>query len=47
MAGGGPKQFTQFTSGKIFDFDWSTDGKELLLARGDTSSDVVLLGNLR
>jgi Tol biopolymer transport system component len=47
LAGGEPKQFTQFTSGHIFDFDWSADGKQLLLARGDISSDVVLLSNLR
>jgi Tol biopolymer transport system component/DNA-binding winged helix-turn-helix (wHTH) protein len=47
LVGGEPKQFTQFTSGRIFDFDWSADGKQLLLARGDASSDVVLLSNLR
>jgi DNA-binding winged helix-turn-helix (wHTH) protein/Tol biopolymer transport system component len=47
VAGGGSKQFTQFTSGRIFDFDWSADGKQLLLARGEISSDVVLLSNLR
>jgi Tol biopolymer transport system component/DNA-binding winged helix-turn-helix (wHTH) protein len=46
VAGGRPRQFTQFTSGKIFDFDWSADGKQLLFARGDTSSDVVLLSLL-
>jgi DNA-binding winged helix-turn-helix (wHTH) protein/Tol biopolymer transport system component len=44
---GEPKQFTTFTSGRIFDFDWSADGKQLLLARGDISSDVVLLSHLR
>jgi len=47
VAGGGPRQFTQFTSGRIFDFDWTGDGKQLLLVRGETSSDVVLLSNLR
>jgi WD40 repeat protein len=47
MAGGEPRQFTQFTSGRIFDFDWSADGKQLLLARGETSSDVVLISNFR
>ena len=45
LAGGAPKQFTQFTSGLIFDFNWSTDGKQLLLTRGEISSDVVLLSN--
>jgi Tol biopolymer transport system component len=47
VAGGEPKQFTKFTSGRIFDFDWSADGKQLLLARGDTSSNIVLLSHLR
>jgi DNA-binding winged helix-turn-helix (wHTH) protein/Tol biopolymer transport system component len=47
LSGGEPKQFTQFTSGRIFGFDWSADGKRLLLARGDTSSDVVLISNFR
>ena len=46
VGGGEPKQFTKFTSGRIFDFDWSADGKQLLLTRGDTSSDVVLIRNL-
>ena len=47
LIGSEPKQFTHFTSGRIFDFDWSADGKQLLLARGDTSSDVVLISNFR
>jgi Tol biopolymer transport system component len=47
LAGGEAQQFTKFTSGRIFDFDWSTDGKQLLLARGDRSSDVVLLSHLQ
>ncbi len=47
MGGGEPKQFTKFTSGRIFDFDWSADGKQLLLARGETNSDIVLLSHLR
>jgi Tol biopolymer transport system component len=47
VAGGEPQQFTKFSSGRIFDFDWSADGKQLLLTRGETSSDVVLLSHLR
>lgn len=43
MDGGPPKQFTKFTSGRIFDFDWSADGKQLLIARGDTTSDAILI----
>ena len=47
LAGGSPKQITNFISGSIFDFNWSSDGKHLLLSRGEVSSDVVLLSNLR
>ncbi len=35
-----------FASGRIFDFNWTTDGKQLLLTRGDVTGDVVLLSNL-
>ena len=31
LAGGAPKQITNFESGQIFDFDWSHDGKQLAL----------------
>jgi Tol biopolymer transport system component len=41
------RQITSFTSGRIFDFDWTADGKQLLLARGEVIGDVVLLSNLR
>jgi eukaryotic-like serine/threonine-protein kinase len=47
IAGGKPKQLTRFTSGEIFRFNWSSDRKQLLLTRGATTSDVVLLTNLR
>ena len=47
LAGGKPKQLTHFTSGRIFDFNWSSDHKYLLLARGSVSSDVVLLSHVR
>ena len=47
LVGGEPKQLTKFTSGLIFDFNWTADGKQLLLTRGEVSSDVVLLTNLR
>jgi len=45
--GGEPRQLTTFDSGIIFDFHWSHDGKRLLMARGEASSDAALLGNLR
>ena len=44
---GGPHQITNFTSGLIFDFAWSLDGKQLLLARGNETSDVILISNFR
>ena len=36
------RQLTHFTSGKIWDFHWSPDGKYIALARGSDASDVVL-----
>jgi Tol biopolymer transport system component/predicted Ser/Thr protein kinase len=47
LAGGAPRQFTNFTSGLIFDFAWSRDGKQLYLAKGENSSDVILISNFR
>jgi len=44
LAGGSPKQVTQFTSGRVFNFAWSPKG-DLALARGTQSSDVVLIRN--
>jgi Tol biopolymer transport system component len=43
LAGGEPKQLTDFKSDLIFDFSWSRDGKLLALSRGQTNRDVVLL----
>lgn len=34
---------TKFTSGTIYNFAWSPDGKNLAVARGQTTSDIVLL----
>jgi Tol biopolymer transport system component len=47
LAGGPPKQITNFKSDLIFFFDWSRDGKQLALARGAISSDVVLISNFQ
>ena len=43
LNGGEPKQLTAFTSERITAFAVSRDGKKLALARGSTSSDVVLM----
>jgi serine/threonine protein kinase/Tol biopolymer transport system component len=40
--GGPTKQLTHFTSGVIWDFGWSPDGKSIALARGTDQSDAVL-----
>ncbi len=34
---------TNFTSGDIYNFAWSPDGKNLAVARGQSTSDIVLL----
>jgi Tol biopolymer transport system component/predicted Ser/Thr protein kinase len=47
LAGGDPHQVTRFASGQIFAFAWSRDGKQLLLSRGNESSDVILISNFR
>jgi serine/threonine protein kinase/Tol biopolymer transport system component/Tfp pilus assembly protein PilF len=40
--GGAPHRLTNFTSGNIYSFDWSKDGK-LVYSRGLTTTDVVLI----
>jgi len=46
LSGGKPKQFTQFTSGQILDFNWTLDHTRLLLTRGSENRDAVLLHDL-
>jgi len=45
LKGGAPKQLTNWRSGVIYSFDWSRDGKQLAVARGQRVSDVVLISN--
>jgi DNA-binding winged helix-turn-helix (wHTH) protein/Tol biopolymer transport system component len=47
LAGGKPKQLTKFTTGHMFDFNWSADRSRLLLTRGSMSSNVILLQRSR
>ncbi len=47
LAGGAPRQVTSLTSGRIFNFAWRRDGKQLALVRGETGSDVILISNFR
>ena len=42
-----PQQLTNFKTEQIYSFKWSADGKQLVLARGTTTSDVVLISNFR
>ncbi|MCA1814990.1 MAG: hypothetical protein LC746_01030, partial [Acidobacteria bacterium] len=43
VAGGQPAQLTNFTSDYIYAFDLSRDGRQLALARGSVSGDVVVM----
>jgi Tol biopolymer transport system component len=47
LDGGEPKQLTAFAAERITAFAVSRDGKRLALARGTTSSDVVLIRDLK
>jgi Tol biopolymer transport system component len=47
LSGGAPAQLTGFKTGRIFNFAWSRDGKQLALAHGWASSDVALIRNFR
>jgi Tol biopolymer transport system component len=47
LAGGPPKQITNFKSERIYSFDWSRDGNQLGLARGHTSRDVILISDFQ
>jgi Tol biopolymer transport system component len=43
LSSSSPKQITAYDSDQVFDFDVSRDGKQLVLTRGTTVSDVVLI----
>ncbi len=47
LAGGAPQQLTHFTANQIYFFDWSGDGKQLALCRGEVESETVLVTNFR
>ena len=47
VTGGDARQITRFTSGRLFSFAWSRDGKQMLLSRGNENSDVILISNFR
>ncbi|MCA1614892.1 MAG: protein kinase [Acidobacteria bacterium] len=47
LAGGPPRQLTDFDKDELFAFAWSSDGKQLALARGFVTRDVVLVKDFR
>jgi len=47
LEGGSPQQISRFDTDQIADFAWSPDGSRLVVSRGNTTSDVVLLRNFR
>lgn len=46
IEGGPVKQLTNFSNDRIFTFDWSRDGKQLVCARGVQNTDVILIKDL-
>jgi Tol biopolymer transport system component len=47
LDGGPAKQLTHFDSGQIFNLALTPDGRQLALARGTVSGDVVLISDFR
>jgi Tol biopolymer transport system component len=47
LAGGAPKQLTDFKTDQMFWFSWSRDGKQIVASRGAETNDVVLVSNFR
>ena len=46
LTGGEPIQLTKFSSGDMFAFSWSQDGRQLAFSRGLHKTDVVMMTNL-
>jgi Tol biopolymer transport system component/DNA-binding winged helix-turn-helix (wHTH) protein len=47
LNGDPPKRLTDFKTDTVAAFDWSPDGKQLLLSRGSITSDVVIISDLK
>ncbi|HQU83839.1 MAG TPA: protein kinase [Pyrinomonadaceae bacterium] len=45
LNGGEPQKLTDFSADRIFNFDWSKDGKQIVYARGTIRHDIVLFEN--
>ncbi|MGH9968233.1 MAG: TolB family protein [Pyrinomonadaceae bacterium] len=47
VRGGTPRPVTSFNTDTIFSFDWSRDGRHLVVARGQLSHQIVLFSDLQ
>lgn len=47
LDGGSPKQLTFIAAGQIYGYDFTRDGKNLAVSRGNSSSDVVMISNFK
>ena len=47
LSGDAPKQLTNLSTGAIWNFAYSRDGKRIIFSRGNTFVDVVLIKNFR
>ncbi len=47
LSGDPPRRLTDFKSDRIFFFDWSRNGNNLVCSRGAQTSDVVIIGDQR
>ena len=47
LDGGAPRQITFFESGDIFSFDVARDGQRIIVGRGESTRDAVLIRNFR
>jgi Tol biopolymer transport system component/DNA-binding winged helix-turn-helix (wHTH) protein len=47
LEGGPPKRVIELATDRVFDFDWSPDGKQLACIRGIWAKNIVLIKNFR
>ena len=47
LSGSAPFPVTKFTTGHMFSYSWSKDGKQLAFSRGQIKTDVILMSNFR
>ena len=45
IEGGTATPITDFKAGRIFNYQWSFDGKQLMVARGNVNNDLILVRN--